>query len=321
MATTTPNLALAKPTVGGDRNVWGASVNGNADILDGIFKPDGTGSAVGLALGAGKVWNALAGALNVAAGVLLLKDASDPSKVARFDASKIASGALRTFTLPDTSGTLVPTGVPLPFLGTTAPAGFVLGAGRTIGNAASGATERASADTQNLFTLLWPTFTVSGGRGASAAADFAANKTVSLPDLRGRTLVGLDNIGGTAANVLTNYAATTVGAAGGEQSHTLGSAEMPVHSHGVSDPGHGHGVSDPTHSHGYPAGAIPPQGPYTGRSTYGDGTNLATNVTDGASTGIAIVNAATGITVQNGGGGGGHNNVQPFVAVNYIIAL
>lgn len=86
----------------------------------------------------------------------------------------------------------------------TSKTGWVLGDGRTIGNAASGATSRANADTILLFTELWnnTSSTVSGGRGASAAADFAANKTIVVPSVRGRGVVGRENMGGTAANVV-----------------------------------------------------------------------------------------------------------------------
>jgi len=60
----------------------------------------------------------------------------------------------------------------------------------TIGSATSGATSNlgtgASADMEDLFTILWDNCAdaqcpVSGGRGASAAADWAANKTINLP--------------------------------------------------------------------------------------------------------------------------------------------
>jgi hypothetical protein len=56
MSTTTPNLGLTKPTPGdvADRNVWGTTLNGNLDLLDAIFKSDGTGTSVGLNVGIGK---------------------------------------------------------------------------------------------------------------------------------------------------------------------------------------------------------------------------------------------------------------------------
>lgn len=62
--------------------------------------------------------------------------------------------------------------------------------GKTIGNASSGASARANADTEALFTKLWafpaasvPIYTSAGAastRGASAAADFAADKRIAL---------------------------------------------------------------------------------------------------------------------------------------------
>jgi hypothetical protein len=82
--------------------------------------------------------------------------------------------------------------------GTGPITGWVRMNGRTIGSATSGATERANADVQALFTFLWnsdPTLAVSGGRGASAAADWSANKTIALPDARNRALAGLGDMG------------------------------------------------------------------------------------------------------------------------------
>jgi microcystin-dependent protein len=99
--------------------------------------------------------------------------------------------------------------------------------GRTIGNAASGATERANADTANLFAFLWANNSnticpVSGGRGASATADYAANKTIQLVDMRGRVPAGLDDMGNSAANVL--QVSTTVTTVNASTSATVASA-------------------------------------------------------------------------------------------------
>lgn len=78
----------------------------------------------------------------------------------------------------------------------SAPAGWVAGDGGTIGNVGSGAT-RANVDTLALFTAWWteysdaqlPILTSAGGastRGASAAADWAALKRLTVFDVRGR---------------------------------------------------------------------------------------------------------------------------------------
>jgi len=117
--------------------------------------------------------------------------------------------------------------------GTSVLSGWVRANGRTIGSATSGATERANADCQSLFVYLWgadANLSVSGGRGASAAADWAANKTIALPDLRGRVLAGLGDMGNTDAGRLTNSffaSPTTLGGTGGAQSQTLATANLP----------------------------------------------------------------------------------------------
>ena len=70
------------------------------------------------------------------------------------------------------------------------------------------------------------------------------------------------------------------------------------HSHGVSDPSHAHGVSDPTHTHGLPSGS----------ATFGWGSGEALNPTgaatsDAAATGISIAGAFTGISIAASGTG------------------
>lgn len=106
-------------------------------------------------------------------------------------------------------------------------AGFVRMNGRTIGSAASGAAERANADTATLYAYLWDTFpdtiaTVSGGRGASAAADFAANKAIVVPSMQGRGQIGLDDMGGMAANIIQR--STTISTTNASPTATVASA-------------------------------------------------------------------------------------------------
>lgn len=116
--------------------------------------------------------------------------------------------------------------------GTAVLSGFVRANGRTIGSATSGATERANADTQTLFVYLYgadPNLAVSGGRGASAAADFAANKTIALPDFRGRVLAGFDDMGNSLAGRLnlSSMTGTGIGSFGGNQVQNLSTANLP----------------------------------------------------------------------------------------------
>lgn len=63
MATTT-NLGITKPTVGASLDTWGTEINAGTDAIDAVFKADGTGTSVGLNVGAGKTAS-VAGTLNV----------------------------------------------------------------------------------------------------------------------------------------------------------------------------------------------------------------------------------------------------------------
>lgn len=227
---------------------------------------------------------------------------------------------------------LVPTGTVLDYSGSSAPTGYVLASGATIGNASSGATERANADTEDLFTLYWtdysdtllPIYDSGGGastRGASAAADFAANKRLSIPDLRGRTVAGLDNMGGSAASRLTSTALTpdgdTLGAAGGAQTHTLTAAELAAHSHtsgtiAVSS-------SSGTHSHSITVTSGPAGSP--NRVREGLNTNSGTYTTPTAGGHTHTSPAISGSVANNSPAGSAHNNTQPTFVMNKIIKL
>lgn len=131
--------------------------------------------------------------------------------------------------------TIIATGDMKLVYGTGILAGFVRGNGRSIGSATSGASERANSDTQALFQYLWgadPNLAVSTGRGVSAAADWAANKQLSLPDFRGRAIACLDDMGNSPAlRLVTSFGAnaTVLGSAGNStETETLTVGNMPA---------------------------------------------------------------------------------------------
>jgi microcystin-dependent protein len=143
--------------------------------------------------------------------------------------------------LPQWTNNVLPTGTLLDFCGVAAPVGWLVANGRTIGSAASSANNKSDSY-EDLFKLLWNNFSntvlaVVGGRGGSADADWAANKAIALPDLRGRTTHGRDSMDSNTAGridpscIQTGASGDSLGASGGECKVTLVEAEIPEHRH------------------------------------------------------------------------------------------
>jgi hypothetical protein len=117
--------------------------------------------------------------------------------------------------------------------------GRVRANGKTIGNATSGGSEFADPSAQNLFQFLWNAdakLVVIGGRGLSAINDWNANKAISLPDVNGRTVVGIDGMGSTPSNRLAGISfaigdAHSLGSTGGAALHVMAPAELVPHTH------------------------------------------------------------------------------------------
>jgi microcystin-dependent protein len=219
--------------------------------------------------------------------------------------------------IADVNGGIIaatPTGAMTPYVGTTAPTGWVRANGRTLGNASSGGTERANADTETLFTLLWNQYSnsvcaVSGGRGASASADYAANKTITLPDLRGRAFFGLDDMGSTAASRLGSIITTptTNGSSGGTETHTLTEAQMPVHQHSGTSLGATTTISGGTNIHSGSTNASYDSGPSSTKVVSSVNTITASTTISGS--------------VGQAGSGQAHSNMPPAFLGTYIIKL
>jgi hypothetical protein len=194
--------------------------------------------------------------------------------------------------------------------------GWVRANGRTIGSASSGATERANADTAALYSYLWNNFAnavcpVSTGRGANAAADLAANKTIGVLDLRGRTLGGLDDMGASAAtrygSVPAVYGdATTAGSVLGENLHTLTKAESAVLGYTATVDEHG------GHDHNMRGGNLDSAGATLAQQA--SGTDISMGKTTKNLTGITVA-------VTSDAGGGAHNTVQQTMLGTFFLKL
>lgn len=120
--------------------------------------------------------------------------------------------------------------------------------------------------------------------------------TFTLPDRKGITAFGRDNMGGTAASRLTTAVSgvngVRLGASGGDQ-------RMQQHNHPIVDPGHNHPLAGGPNANG--SGTVAP-GAQSGNA--------------GAINGIS--SATTGITVSNAGAGSSQN-IPPANVTNYII--
>ena len=186
------------------------------------------------------------------------------------------------------------------FAGATAPTNWVLCDGTVYPN--------------SFFPLLAPVLNnIYGG---------VVGLSNAVPDLRGAFPIGVDGSAGVYP----------LGTTGGEEAHSLVVNEMPSHDHqtivDLTDPGHDHPIVDPTHNH------------QVGVQSYGT-TSGSDNLTvfSGSGTVTSTANSSTGITVQgnitgvdvtveithtggsglDGAPGTPHNNIPPYLAMNFII--
>ncbi len=140
--------------------------------------------------------------------------------------------------------------------------------------------------------------------------------TFNLPDLRGRAIAGKDNMGGVAANRVTNAVSgitgTTLGAAGGDQN-------MMQHSHSIE---HDHaaantGNNSVNHTHLANNTGVNLDGA-AGSARYTASTNLQTGTQSANHTHSLDLPNFTG-TSGTAGTGTTQGNVQPTIILNYII--
>jgi hypothetical protein len=199
----------------------------------------------------------------------------------------------------------VPTGTRTGYVGFSAPSGWVLANGLTIGSASSNATNRANADTEALFTLLWnnyantelPIVDSAGSpstRGANAAADYAADKAIPVPDYAGRVGTGRDNMRGSSIGRVVSSQkhgidGNTLGKSGGASEHALSEAELPDHVHEAQ--------------------------PFTDWAAGGSARFGVNSSTYNRNTGGVYLNT------QGTGGDEAHTNMQPSIIETVIIKL
>lgn len=197
-----------------------------------------------------------------------------------------------------------PAGVVITYAGSTAPEGWLLCDGSAV-----------SRDTYaTLFDVIGTTYGVGDG-----------STTFNVPDLSGRVVIGVSG---------THALAST----GGEASHVLLETELPSHTHTI--PAHGHsnniGAKTPEFSHSITQPAFKYNRPNSKntRADYNTACYYNTNTQSvGLSTNVAVsahaaanctlsggASASTAANMTSDGSSMGHNNMQPYLSINYIIS-
>ena len=192
------------------------------------------------------------------------------------------------------------------------------------------------------FPFLWEWIDINELATGTTIGNYGSgdgNSTFSIPDYRGRCLVSLGGI-----------VSGNVGSIGGETTHALSLAEMPEHSHTVSDPDHYHPIVDNGHTHSFTGNAHSHTTTDTGHShdiNYGNVTGtdtimllgtitsstqtsnkltgivVNTTVATGSNsievTGITDSATSTGITLLSTGTSLSHSNIQPYILTRFWV--
>lgn len=143
------------------------------------------------------------------------------------------------------------------------------------------------ADNEVLFTLIGTTY---GGNGQT---------TFALPDFRGRAPISVNN----------NSYATQIGETGGTEAVTLTVSQMPAHNHAMQ-------VANTSGTTNTPSNTVMPA---KGADLVFPGTTKQIKTFADAGTGNKITVAPQSVSPTVGSQS--HNNMKPYVCVNYIICL
>lgn len=197
-----------------------------------------------------------------------------------------------------------PAGIVMPFAGSTAPQGYLLCDGSAV----------SRTDYADLFTAIGTTY----GAGDEST-------TFNLPNLSGRVVLGVSQ-------------SHSLGTTGGEATHVLTEQELPAHTHTVPAHGHANDISakTPVLSHTITQPAFNynrPNSYTTGGSGGGNVINGTTTATASVATNAAVtahdasnctmsgaVTDCSAITSGSAGLSASHSNMQPYLAMSYIIS-
>jgi microcystin-dependent protein len=295
LQSTFPNFAGAFNRVQTKAGNYNAAATDNASLL--MFSAAGNLQLLAAAT-AGNRWSVhayaeLADITVIPNGAELINEVNANLVIARGSCAVIFCDGVKhhVFIMSAGMGTLP--GEIKAFGGAATPSGYHLCAGQAI----------SRTTYANLFAAIGTVWGVGDGV-----------TTFNVPDFRGRALIGKDDMGGAAANRITNanagFVGTTLGAAGGdERLHLHTHAQQGTFASAGQSNSHTHGIYDGTTAPGVGGG---------GNANYlnkGFGAN-------GDNTGAASADHTHNTTISGNvtnAGAGASQNVPPSAVVNWII--
>jgi microcystin-dependent protein len=190
------------------------------------------------------------------------------------------------------------------FAGPTAPPGHLLCNGQVL--------------SRSSYLKLFEKIGTVYNSGSESSTEFR------LPNINGRVVAGIDK---------NNSKFNELGKTGGSKTHNLTLNQMPRHTHIQNEHTHtqnSHAHTQDSHNHGVSIGWNPSgwEAANFGLGGFGSFTNTVavTGGWDIGSTGVApaiqnntATNNPTTATNQNAGGSQSHNNIQPYIVMNYVI--
>ena len=197
-----------------------------------------------------------------------------------------------------------PAGIVMPFAGSTAPQGYLFCDGSAV--------DRTTYAT--LFAVIGTTYGAGDG-----------STTFNVPDISGRVVIGPSST-------------HLLGSTGGSETVTLLEAELPAHAHEVPQHGHGNTIAakTPAFSHTLTQAVFKYNSPNAAGTNPGSSHTMCLGTassTASRSTNLAITAHAKSNCTMSGsvsdcpsfqsgvsGGNSGHNNMQPYSTVHYIIS-
>lgn len=329
----TPSMQIPLATPGADDGVWGDILNDGFQTIDVHDHTPGRGLPIPTS------------ALNVVGDLALDGNSvTGLKKLTLNDQGSALFGTLNQLSINTASGNLywtngagtavqitdgaglnaaaiaspLPIAGMMPYAGTSAPLGWLLCDGSAV----------SRVTYADLFAVIGVIYGI--GDGAT---------TFNLPNLNGRVPVGAGSYTDSVSGPITR----SLGQVGGAEAHVLTTAQMPTHSHIINS--HLHAQTDHTHLSSYPVnwtlpGQISPTygvpdasyviGDYYSTDPgnyYGYGYAKSYFPSPSVVTGVPMVDyrisasntGATVATMQTTGSSNSHNNMQPFLGVNYII--